>query len=177
MQQRAGLARALAINPSVLLMDEPFGALDAQTRELMQEELLRILENEKKTMLFVTHSIDEAIVLGDRIVDDVPPPGRIKEILPGGYSAPEKNSFSQGPPTLHRTKKFHLGDAQAGSDSRTPGENSMSRPVKVRLLSLVFVLFSWEFYGRRVNPILFTYPLLSFAPFSALSFQVNCRVT
>ncbi|HEX6513551.1 MAG TPA: ABC transporter ATP-binding protein, partial [Chloroflexota bacterium] len=68
MQQRAGLVRALAVNPQVLLMDEPFGALDAQTRELLQEELLRIIERERKTMVFITHSIDEAIVLGDRIV-------------------------------------------------------------------------------------------------------------
>src|SRR5512132_3039557 len=81
MQQRAGLARALAINPSLLLMDEPFGALDAQTRELMQEELLRILESEKKAMIFVTHSIDEAILLGDRIVMMSRRPGRIREIF------------------------------------------------------------------------------------------------
>jgi len=81
MQQRAGLARALAINPTLLLMDEPFGSLDAQTREMMQEELLRILESEKKTMIFVTHSIDEAILLGDRIVMMSRRPGRIREIL------------------------------------------------------------------------------------------------
>jgi NitT/TauT family transport system ATP-binding protein len=81
MQQRAGLARALAINPSLLLMDEPFGALDAQTREMMQEELLHILEKDKTTMIFVTHSIDEAILLGDRIVMMSRRPGRIREIL------------------------------------------------------------------------------------------------
>src|SRR5262245_1401230 len=81
MQQRAGLARALAVNPSVLLMDEPFGALDAQTRETLQEELLRILEREAKTVVFVTHSVDEAIVLGDRILLMSPRPGRIREIL------------------------------------------------------------------------------------------------
>jgi NitT/TauT family transport system ATP-binding protein len=90
MQQRAGLARAMAINPSVLLMDEPFGALDAQTREMMQEELLRILEGEKKTMIFVTHSIDEAIVLGDRIVVMSRRPGRIQEILPVQIPRPRK---------------------------------------------------------------------------------------
>ena len=82
MQQRAGLARALAINPSLLLMDEPFGALDAQTREIMQEELLHILEKDKTTMIFVTHSIDEAILLGDRIVMMSRRPGRIRDILP-----------------------------------------------------------------------------------------------
>ncbi len=82
MQQRAGLARALAVNPAVLLMDEPFGALDAQTRETLQEELLRILEREPKTVLFVTHSVDEAIVLGDRVVLMTARPGRVREILP-----------------------------------------------------------------------------------------------
>jgi len=81
MQQRAGLARALAVNPSLLLMDEPFGSLDAQTRETLQEELSKILEQERKTMLFVTHSIDEAIYLGDRILLMTPRPGRIREIL------------------------------------------------------------------------------------------------
>ena len=90
MQQRAGLARALAIKPSLLLMDEPFGALDAQTRELMQEELLRILETEKRTLIFVTHSIDEAILLGDRIVMMSPRPGRIREILPVSIPRPRR---------------------------------------------------------------------------------------
>ncbi len=90
MQQRAGLARALAVNLSLLLMDEPFGALDAQTRELMQEELLRVLEAEKKTLVFVTHSIDEAILLGDRIVVMSRRPGRIREIVPVDIPRPRK---------------------------------------------------------------------------------------
>ena len=88
MQQRAGLARALVLDPEVLLMDEPFGALDAQTRELLQEELLRILEHERKTMVFITHSIDEAIVLGDRIVVMSARPGRIREVLDVGIPRP-----------------------------------------------------------------------------------------
>jgi NitT/TauT family transport system ATP-binding protein len=81
MQQRAGLARALAVNPDVLLMDEPFGSLDAQTRELLQDELLRIQDQERKTIVFITHSIDEAIVLGDRIVVMSSRPGRVREEL------------------------------------------------------------------------------------------------
>ena len=90
MQQRAGLARALVLNPDVLLMDEPFGALDAQTRELLQEELLRILERERKTLVFITHSIDEAIVLGDRIVVMSSRPGRIREVLEVGLPRPRE---------------------------------------------------------------------------------------
>lgn len=68
MQQRCGLARALAIEPTVLLMDEPFAAVDAQTREILQFELLRIWEKQPTTMLFVTHSIEEAVLMGDRVV-------------------------------------------------------------------------------------------------------------
>ena len=93
MQQRAGLARALAVNPSLLLMDEPFGSLDAQTRETLQEELAKILQQERKTMLFVTHSIDEAIYLGDRILLMTPRPGRIREIL--GVEIPRPRDISR----------------------------------------------------------------------------------
>jgi NitT/TauT family transport system ATP-binding protein len=77
MQQRANLARALAVDAAILLMDEPFAALDAQTRELMQAELLRIWNAAKKTVIFVTHQIDEAVYLSDRVVVMAARPGRI----------------------------------------------------------------------------------------------------
>lgn len=79
MQQRVGLIRALAVNPQVLLMDEPFSALDEQTRGFMQEELLRIWEENRVTVAFVTHSIEEAILLSDRIVLMSPRPGEVRE--------------------------------------------------------------------------------------------------
>jgi NitT/TauT family transport system ATP-binding protein len=81
MRQRIAIVRALANDPAVLLMDEPFGSLDAQTRNKLQQELLQIWESKKITILFVTHSVDEAVYLSDRIAVMTSRPGRIKEMI------------------------------------------------------------------------------------------------
>ena len=122
MQQRAGLARAMAINPSVLLMDEPFGALDAQTRELMQEELLRILETEQKTMIFVTHSIDEAIVLGDHIVVMSGRPGRIREIFSIDIPRPRKILSVRAHPRYIELRNT-IWEMLKGEQEQSPGND------------------------------------------------------
>jgi NitT/TauT family transport system ATP-binding protein len=97
MRQRANLARALTIDPDILLMDEPFAALDAQTREIMQAELLRIWRSNRKTVLFVTHQIDEAVYLADRVVVMTSRPGQIKAVLEVDIPRPRDLSVKRTP--------------------------------------------------------------------------------
>ena len=97
MRQRVNLARALAVDPDLLLMDEPFSALDAQTREIMQTELLRIWEEGRKTVLFVTHQIDEAVYLSDRVFVFARRPGRINEIVDINLPRPRPLSMKRTP--------------------------------------------------------------------------------
>lgn len=92
MRQRAAIARALANDPDVLLMDEPFGALDAHTRMLLQKELLKIWEKDRKTIIFVTHSVDEALYLADRIVIMTAHPGRVLETMDVTFKRPRSRS-------------------------------------------------------------------------------------
>jgi NitT/TauT family transport system ATP-binding protein len=126
MQQRAGLARALATDPNVLLMDEPFGALDAQTRELLQFELLRIWNERPTSMLFVTHAIDEAVLMGHRIVILKGRPSSVSEVVEVDLPWPRDRSTTMLP-RFHELKEHVwsqlMGEAaraeRFGSDSRS----------------------------------------------------------
>jgi NitT/TauT family transport system ATP-binding protein len=100
MQQRVNLARALVVDPKILLMDEPFASLDAQTRKLMQEELTRIWVQARKTVLFITHQIDEAIYLADRVVVFSGRPGRVKDSIAVDIERPR-------PIGVKRQARFH----------------------------------------------------------------------
>ena len=95
MKQRVAIARALATEPAILLMDEPFGSVDAQTRNVLQEELLEIWKRTKKTILFVTHSVDEAVYLADRVVVMSSRPGRVLEIVAIDLERPRKRTSGE----------------------------------------------------------------------------------
>jgi NitT/TauT family transport system ATP-binding protein len=97
MQQRVAIAQTLACGPEILLMDEPFGALDAQTRRLLQDELRRIWRRDTRTVLFVTHDVEEAVALGTRIVIMAARPGRIKEIVTRDFEVAEGDEFEADP--------------------------------------------------------------------------------
>jgi NitT/TauT family transport system ATP-binding protein len=97
MKQRVAIARAYAVNPQVLLMDEPFGALDAQTRQFMQESLLEIWQKEKKTVVFITHGVEEAIFLSSRIVVMATRPGRIRKVIPVDIPYPRQAGLKTDP--------------------------------------------------------------------------------
>jgi NitT/TauT family transport system ATP-binding protein len=98
MRQRVAIARAFANDPQILLMDEPFSALDAQNKLLLQEELLHIWEEHKKTVVFITHSVDEAVLLGDRVMVMTAQPGRLKQFVPVGLARPRDIMELQGAP-------------------------------------------------------------------------------
>jgi NitT/TauT family transport system ATP-binding protein len=100
MQQRVNLARALAADPKVLLMDEPFAALDAQTREFMQAELLKIWSQDRKTVLFITHQINEAVYLADRVAVMSARPGRLKGVFKIPFGRPRTLSLKRDPQFL-----------------------------------------------------------------------------
>ena len=100
MQQRVNLARALAVDPEVLLMDEPFAALDAQTREIMQDELLYIWQRARKTVLFVTHQIEEAVYLSDRVVVLSKRPSRVREVVDLAIPRPRDPAVKRSPEFL-----------------------------------------------------------------------------
>jgi NitT/TauT family transport system ATP-binding protein len=109
MKQRVALARALVTNPSILLMDEPFASIDAQTRELMQIELMRIWAEKKGIVVFVTHSVDEAVLLADKVVLMGPRPGRIVEILDVNLPRPRWNYNVRADPNFVALRS-HLWD-------------------------------------------------------------------
>jgi NitT/TauT family transport system ATP-binding protein len=115
MRQRVGIARALAVDPAVLLMDEPFGALDAQTREIMAEELLKIWDQRRTTVVFVTHGIDESIYLADRVVVMSPRPARILETIEIDLPRPRTRQVRNSPEFLHyreRISSLLFGDGE-----------------------------------------------------------------
>ncbi|GLU88432.1 ABC transporter ATP-binding protein [Agromyces sp. NBRC 114283] len=113
MQQRVGLARAIVAEPRILLMDEPLGAVDALTREVMRDEIEKLMAATGKTVLFITHSIEEAILLGDRIVVFKSHPGAIKEIIETGLERPRSERSIQHDPRFLELRD-HLWDALQG---------------------------------------------------------------
>lgn len=106
MKQRVAIARALAVNPEVLLMDEPFGALDSQTRAVMQELLLKIWQEERKTVLFITHDIDEAIFLGDVVYVMSARPGRIMDTIKVEIERPRDYTVTTSPDFIEIKKRI-----------------------------------------------------------------------
>lgn len=107
MQQRVGIARALAVRPEILLMDEPFGALDLQTRDLLQDELLRIWQTDRKTVLFVTHSIEEAIYLADRIVVLSARPTHIRRDIAVPFGRPRDEDLKTSTAFMEIRREIH----------------------------------------------------------------------
>jgi NitT/TauT family transport system ATP-binding protein len=114
MQQRVGLARALAVEPAILLMDEPFGSVDDQTRMLLQDELLKLWEQAQKTVIFVTHDIEEALYLGDKIVVMCARPSRINRVLEVPFGRPRTEEI-RGAPQMGQLKQEIWEELKSGA--------------------------------------------------------------
>ena len=110
MQQRVQIARCLAQQPRVMLMDEPFGALDAMTRQTLQDEISRLAKEQRVTVVFITHDLEEAIYLGDRVVALAPNPGRVAEMIDVGLARPRNQLTTREDPVFlaHRHRLFKL---------------------------------------------------------------------
>ena len=121
MKQRAAIARTLAIDPNILLMDEPFGALDAQTRSLMQVELLRIWQRTRKTVIFVTHDVQEAVFLSERIAVMSARPGHIKEVVEARFDREDPGLMRSTPFVEMVDRVWDLVRAEAIAAQRTAG--------------------------------------------------------
>ncbi len=120
MQQRVNLARALATEPDVLLMDEPHAGLDAQTREFMQVELLKIWNQSKKTVVFITHQIDEAVFLADRVIVMGARAGRIRDEMRIPFPRPRSLSLKREPEFLALCQEvWHLIEEEVGRSGRS----------------------------------------------------------
>jgi NitT/TauT family transport system ATP-binding protein len=114
MQQRVGLARAIAVEPAILLMDEPFGSVDDQTRMLLQDELLKLWEQAQKTVIFVTHDIEEALYLGDKIVVMCARPSRINRVLEVPFGRPRTEEI-RGAPQMGQLKQEIWEELKSGA--------------------------------------------------------------
>ena len=129
--------------PSILLMDEPFGAVDAQTRQLLQEELLELWQRERKTVIFITHSMDEAVYLSDRVVVMTPRPGQVAEILDVPLARPRMSEEVRRDRNIRRPDQLHMGEPQ-----KSDGEPSLNSRFGTHILSLLSLAALWEIAGR-----------------------------
>src|SRR5712692_9909867 len=170
MQQRVGIARALMRKPILIFMDEPFGALDAQTREQLQEDFLRIWSQTGATVVFVTHSIDEALLLSDRIFVFNTAPGRIRTIVESPMAAERLNADVRTNPEFGKYRG-ELRDMRptepmpARKSIAAPEVTLVQRlrevvlsPNAIRTLSVAVFFVIWEYYGRRMDPIFMAPP-------------------
>ena len=145
MKQRTAIARTLAFDPKILLMDEPFGALDAQTRGLMQSELLRIWQRTPKTVIFVTHDVQEAVYLADRVAVMSARPGRIKTIVDTKFDKNDPNIFTRPRPSSRRSTKSGIWCATKPSRRKASARHEDS---SCATLPLLLLAIAWELAAR-----------------------------